>query len=78
MFSDCCCGIIRNQIFRDCPVILQCVNRTGDEVGDLLVFKYLGIEVITDTDCCNKGVDLFYLTRFRIEKQFRLIPNPIL
>lgn len=77
MFRDGSTEVIRDQILGDCAVVVQGMDGSGDEAGQLLVGEGLGVDHAADTYGGDEDMHPSHLAGLRVHQQLRLVTDPV-
>lgn len=69
--------VVRHQILWDCTVVVQSVDGTGDEAGQLLVKEGFRIEHAADAHGGDEDMHLPQLAGLRVHQKLRLVADPV-
>ena len=72
-----CTEIVRHQILGNCAVVVQRMDGTGDETGQLLVGERLGVDHAADTDSGDKDMDFKHFAGLGVHQKLRLVADPV-
>ena len=72
-----CLKIVRNKVFSNAAVKLNCVDRSFNKARQFLVKECFSVNKTAYANCCCKEMDLVDFTCIRFQQQERLISDPV-
>ena len=77
MFNYRCFAVIRYKVLWNCTIKRYCINCTLHEIRELFIKEAFGINKTAYTKSGGKDMHLFYFAGLSVNKQFRLITDPV-
>ena len=72
-----CFEIVRDKVLRNCAIILQGMDNTGNKTREFFVGKNFCVNLTAETHGCCKHMDLPQLARNSVQQELRLVAYPV-